>query len=105
MAPTRSTAAVSSLVLVTLASPLLTAAWPLYTSATTDDQQGRQQEAETTPPAPIVFIPGKGGSQLEVKVDADHQGDCASTDDWTRVWINIYDFLPFYGELCVCVVM
>lgn len=50
-------------------------------------------------PAPVVFIPGKGGSQLEVRVDPDHRGPCPLQTEWTRVWINIYDFLPFTGEL------
>ncbi|ELT94107.1 hypothetical protein CAPTEDRAFT_214081 [Capitella teleta] len=75
----------ASLVLAALASPLLAAALPK--EQLRDDQLQDGQ-------SPIIIIPGKGGSQLEVKVS---HPDCAS--DWSRVWINIYDFLPFTGHV------
>lgn len=46
---------------------------------------------------PIIFVPGFGGNQLEMKlVDADPpRWYCLSNSDWYQIWISVFHMLPF----------
>jgi len=55
---------------------------------------------------PIVFVPGKGGSQIEARVDRTdqrHHGlpQCAKKLDWYRMWMDLWTFFKreFYVAL------
>jgi len=46
---------------------------------------------------PIVFVPGKGGSQIEARVDraglpGQGRPDCERTLDWYRMWMDLWTF-------------
>ena len=48
--------------------------------------------------SPIVFIPGKGGSQIEAKVTPNNPGyikfpNCPETVPWFRIWLDVWHFL------------
>jgi len=54
---------------------------------------------------PIVFVPGKGGSQIEARVnrtgrqDQGHTG-CDKQLDWYRVWMDLWMFIKRTLVLC-----
>jgi hypothetical protein len=52
----------------------------------------------TRPPLPIIFVPGKGGNQLEAKVDSERwhgHSHCPKQVEWYRIWMDVWTF--FYG--------
>ena len=46
--------------------------------------------------SPVVFVPGHGGNQLEIKVNLEKPvlEHCQAKTDWTRSWLNLWQFLP-----------
>ena len=46
--------------------------------------------------SPIVFVPGKGGSQLEARVRWPLLPHCPKYENWYKMWMDVYTF--FTGE-------
>jgi len=44
---------------------------------------------------PIIFVPGKGGNQLEAKVSkpSSEGSHCPKVSDWHRTWLDVWSFL------------
>ncbi|KAK2183869.1 hypothetical protein NP493_293g01023 [Ridgeia piscesae] len=52
------------------------------------------------PLTPVVFVPGKGGNQLEAKLDKlNTVNDCAKRSGWFRIWLDLWSVLV--GEECI----
>ena len=46
------------------------------------------------PVTPVVFIPGKGGNQLEAKLDKPSAPvGCQKTSGWFRIWLSLWSVL------------
>ena len=46
--------------------------------------------------APVVFLPGKAGNQLEAKLDKSfsRHPHCPKHKDWYRIWMDVWQMLP-----------
>ncbi len=66
-------------------------AYPLPTTAA--------PEENSRPASPIIFIPGKCGSQIEGKFDkpSSQYEHCPLQEDWHRVWLDVW-YLLMPGE-------
>lgn len=52
-------------------------------------------EGEYVKIRPIIFVPGKGGSQIEAMVLTPPNPECSGYSSWYRLWMDLWTF--FYG--------
>ena len=46
--------------------------------------------------SPVIFIPGKGGSQIEARLNKEANEDmpnCETLKPWHRIWLDVWYFL------------